>query len=889
MNAVTLPSVTPEAMALLDSVSTPIALVDAAARVAFANRVLRDGEPLQTKSTVLELFGLSADADVLGALERAIAANQSFVADLPARMEGRLWRVCVSSAAKADGLRTLTLEDVSGRRRLRDLLSASDARLELAMAASELAMWDWNVERDEVYYNDQWSVVLGIAPELLLQRTDLAARLVLPPDEPAVLEQFERHYRGETPTFECEYRLTAGDGAVHWFAARARVVQRDTGGQPLRVIGVLRDVTRRRNSQVEAQEAQQRWERAVRGTSDGLYDWDLSTGHVWYAARFREILGYEADEFPDTFTAFQRALHADDRKPALERIRAHLESGGPLDVRCRLQRKDGAVVWCRLRGQAERDAAGRPRRLAGSISDISAQIQAEEALVRSHDFYGTIINSSPLLIGYLDREERIVFANPLFQEIVGPVSEAGVPLNAVLSASRHAELRPVTRRALAGETVTFQSQMKNAAGKDLELETVLVPHRSDDGTVSGCFVVSRDVTEHRLLEAELRQSQKMEAVGRLTGGIAHDFNNLLSVILGNLQLLARSLRETPRLRKHAETGLRAAVRGGELTRRLLAFARQQVLEPRVLDVNELVVGMYELFRRALADDVEISHQLEPELWPVRADPGQLENAVLNLVINARDAMPNGGVVRIVTRNLEFFAANTGEQNVPPGAYTVVEVSDSGSGMSPDVLKRAFEPFFTTKEVGKGSGLGLSMVYGFVKQSGGYVTLTSTENAGTTVHLYFPRALSQADTLRNEGRAVAEPVSGSETILVVEDDTEVRETAIELLRSLGYHTLDAATGPQALQQFMQHPEVALVFSDVMLPGGMLGTQLIHKLRERRPGLKVLLTSGCAGDAAAAALAESNHEVLTKPYPLEELARRVRALLDDVHGEQQRVRA
>ncbi len=757
---------------LLDAVSVPVALVDDSGCIAFANRVLREHMPLHARSMVIELFGLAAERDTLLRLQRALANNEDFVCDLPARVEGHLWRVRCAGAEQPDGLRTLTLEDVSGRRRLRDLLRASNARLDLAMAASALAMWDWNVQHDEVYYNDQWSTVLGIAPEALLRRTDLAARLLLPAEDANVLTSFERHYRGETDVFEAEYRLTTGDGAVRWFSARAKVVQRDAAGHALRVIGMLRDITRQRDSQEEANEAQLRWERAVRGTSDGLYDWNLSTGHVWYAARFREILGCGTQDFPDTFTAFQQRLHVDDRQSVMECIRLQLENRSELDVRCRLQHKNGSFVWCRLRGQAERDAAGRPRRLAGSISDISAHVEAE--------------------------------------------------------------------------------------------------------------------SERRLLEAEWRQSQKMEAVGRLTGGIAHDFNNLLSVILGNMQLLVRSLQETPRLRRHAETALRAAMRGGELTRRLLAFARQQVLEPRVLDVNELLAGMYEIFRRTVASDIEIQHEFEPELSPIKADPGQLENAVLNLIINARDAMSTGGVIRLVTRNVQVAAANTNEQSVPPGAYSVVEVSDSGVGMSAEVAKRAFEPFFTTKADGKGSGLGLSMVYGFVKQSGGCVVLTSVEGTGTSVHLYFPRVDAQPSPVQLDGHGSVEVAHGTETVLVVEDDVEVRETALELLRSLGYHTLGAATGTQALELFMKHPKIALVFSDVMLPGGMLGTQLVHKLRERRPGLKVVLTSGCTDDDAAPAMMELPQGLLPKPYSLEELARRVRGALDEIQEGQQRAR-
>jgi PAS domain S-box-containing protein len=883
MSAV-VPIAAAQGVSLLDTVSTPIALVDATGRVTFANRSLRDIVPVYPRTRVDELFGLGADPEVLAALNKALAANEPFVGDLPSRLEGRLWRVHASAAEGPDGWRTLSFEDITERRRLRDLLRASDARLELAMAASELAMWDWDVARDEVYYNDQWSIVLGIAPEALLQRTDLAARLMLPEDQPEVLEQFERHYHGETPSFESEYRLQAGDGSMRWYAARAKVVRRDAEGRALRVIGVLYDVTRRRNAQQEAHEAQLRWERAVRGTSDGLYDWDLSTGHVWYAARFREILGYAASEFPDRFTAFQNALHADDRSTVMERIRAHLEGGVELDVRCRLRRKDGAYLWCRLRGQCERDAAGRPRRLAGSISDISAQIAAEDALRRSQSFYDTVINSLPLLIAYADSNERIVFANRFFQEFFGAApDEHGLPAAEVLGAETYAAIRPSALRALAGQTVDLQGPVRNREGKCLNLDATLVPHR-EGNRVSGCFVVARDVTERVLLEAELRQSQKMEAIGRLTGGIAHDFNNLLSVILGNLQLLVRSLQETPRLLKQAETALRAAMRGSELTRRLLAFARQQVLEPSILDVNELIVGMYELFRRALAPDVEVRHELAPYLWPIKVDPGQLENAVLNLVINARDAMPNGGIVRIVTRNVEINSGNTGEQNPPDGAYTVVEVSDSGCGMSPEVLKRAFEPFFTTKDVGKGSGLGLSMVYGFVKQSGGYITMSSTEGVGTTVQLYFPRAHG-TPAANHPSRAPSELARGTETVLVIEADHAVRETAIELLSSLGYRPLAAASEAQARELFARHPEIALVFSDVMLPGGVLGTQLVAQLRERRPEVKVLLTSGCMRDAESRARVEVPDEVLTKPYSLEELARRVRCALGERHEEQQ----
>jgi PAS domain S-box-containing protein len=762
-------------------------------------------------------------------------------------------------------------------------LRASEARLDIAMEASELSMWDWNVARDEVYYNDQWRTSIGVDPQVLLQREELSERLMLPSQDAAVLDQFEKHFHGAAPVFECEYRLPTTFGEPKWFLARAKVVRRDASGRALRVLGVLRDISGRKQSEQVSTDVQQRWERAVRGTSDGLYDWNLLTGHVWYAARFREIVGCGAADFPDTFNAFQNVLHADDRLRVLNKIRAHLENQVRLDMRCRVLTRSGGTLWCRLRGEAERDAAGRPLRLAGSVSDISAQIDAEEALSRSQSFYGTILDSLPLFISYADRDERVVYANRSFQDFLGvPLSDSrGRGISEVIGDKRYSTIAPYFREALQGRTVESQGRLRDQHGTPLDIEAIFLPHYDERGEVQGCFVAARDVTEKRLLEAELRQSQKMEAVGRLTGGLAHDFNNLLAVIVGNMQLLSRSLRETPRLLRLADTAMKAAMRGAELTRRLLAFARQQVLEPRVVDLNTLVAGMYELLRRSLTGDIEIRQRLAPDIWASKVDPGQLENAVLNLVINARDAMPDGGVITLSTRNLTLESDRTlGDGALRAGDYAVLEVADTGAGMTPETLKRVFEPFFTTKDVGKGSGLGLSMVYGFVRQSGGHVTIGSAPGEGTVVQLCFPRTWASVDQARADTGITLELPHGRETILVVEDNREVRSTAVDVLGSLGYRLLEASNGHQALEQSVQHPDIALVFSDVMLPGGLLGTHLANKLRERRPGLKVLMTSAFSDSAIMhRGILDGSMEVLTKPYRVEDLARRVRAILDE----------
>jgi PAS domain S-box-containing protein len=840
------------------------------------------------------LGGPAGNASVHQRLRNAILAAEDFTAEwlFHRRNDTALWtRVSARAFDKNSNRVVITLEDITDFKRARESLRASEARLELAMEASELSMWDWNVELDEVSYNEQWRVSLGIEPRELLKREALADRLMLPPDD-GVLEQFERHFNGAAAYFQSEYRLPTRDGTYKWFLAHAKVMRRDATGKALRVIGVLQDISRSKQDQRTALEVEQRWERAIRGTSDGLYEWNLLTGHVWYASRFRDIIGCSDENFANTFQAFQNVLHPQDRSGVLSKIRSHLENQSRLDLRCRVVARDGNIVWCRLRGEAERDASGRPARLAGSLSDITAQIEAEKALSRSQDFYGNVLDSLPLFVAYADRDERVVYANRMFQTFFAtPLADArGRVMRDVIGDRRYAAIGPYVREALQGKALEGQGRHRDANGKSVDLEAAFIPHYDDAGEIQGCFVAARDITEKRLLEAELRQSQKMEAVGRLTGGIAHDFNNLLSVIVGNMQLLTRSLQGSPRLLKQADTALNAAMRGAELIKRLLAFARQQVLEPKIVDLNALVGGMYELLRRSLTGDIEIHRQLAADTWFTRADPGQLENAVLNLAINARDAMSSGGVITIATRNVTIGIDRLPrEDGLTPGEYAVLEVTDTGSGMSAETVKRAFEPFFTTKEVGKGSGLGLSMVYGFVKQSGGHVHIASVPQQGTTVQLYFPRSLAEADRLPVEGASQTDLPRGSETVLVVEDNVEVRATTVEILTSLGYRVLEASNGHQALEHFMRQPDIALVFTDIMLPGGLLGTQLVEKLIERRPELKVLLTSGFSDSSLMhRSMLDGTADLLLKPYQLEELARRVRAQLDG-NEENQRVPA
>jgi PAS domain S-box-containing protein len=388
----------------------------------------------------------------------------------------------------------------------------------------------------------------------------------------------------------------------------------------------------------------------------------------------------------------------------------------------------------------------------------------------------------------------------------------------------------------------------------------------------------RRAESHAETEEQLRQSQKMEAVGQLTGGIAHDFNNLLTVILGNAEMLSDELAKNSRHQRMAKTLQMATERAAELTRGLLAFSRRQTLAPVVLDLNEVVSQMNGLLRRTLGEHIEIVVETGADLWPVEADRAQLESAILNLAVNARDAMPKGGRLTIKTANVVLGQHPiTATKVTEPGSYVELAVTDTGVGMPSEVRERVFEPFFTTKEVGKGTGLGLSMVYGFIKQSGGYVTIDSAPGEGTTVKLYLPQA-SGATAATGTAESVAVP-TGTETVLVVEDDPLVRDYVTGQITRLGYRVVAASDGPSALAELAKPIPVDLLYTDMVMPGGMNGKQLADEARRRRPGLKVLFTSGYAENV----IAESGGpdviaDILAKPYTKEQLAKKLRATLD-----------
>jgi len=394
------------------------------------------------------------------------------------------------------------------------------------------------------------------------------------------------------------------------------------------------------------------------------------------------------------------------------------------------------------------------------------------------------------------------------------------------------------------------------------------------------FFIGRDMAERVALESQLRQAQKMEAVGQLTGGVAHDFNNILTVIIGMTELLSDELAGNAQLKPIVDAIDEAATRGAELTRRMLAFARKQPLQARALDLNDVVSRSVKLLERILGEHIAVKPVLASNLWKALADPSQLEDTILNLAVNARDAMPKGGQLVIDTGNAvldEQYAAHNVE--VTPGEYVAVSITDSGAGMPPEILERVFEPFFTTKAAGQGTGLGLSMVYGFVKQSRGHVKIYSEVGHGTRITVYLPRAVEAAREAAQSASPVRADLAGHETILVVEDSNAVRRVAVKILQGLGYQVREAEDGPSALAILKQPGNIDLLFTDLIMPHGIDGQELLRRARALRPGLKALFTSGYSEQfIKGRGPTEEGVALLSKPYRTQKLAEAVRAALD-----------
>ena len=583
------------------------------------------------------------------------------------------------------------------------------------------------------------------------------------------------------------------------------------------------------------------------------------------------IKGYAADEIIGQH--FSRFYSEEDLAQALPRraLATALRDG-----RCEMEgwriRKDGGRFWASVVIDPIRDDAGKLMGFAKITRDDSDRRLAKERLAESAELARGVIDGALDAFVQIDDAGVVREWNAQAQTVFGwsKAEAIGSSLWSLIAP-------PTDERRYRLQLARFLRADKEIGGRRLQLEVrrrdgaVLTVELSVTASRCGgrylvnCFV--RDLTEKLAAEAQLRHAQKMEAIGQLTGGVAHDFNNLLMSIIGNLEVLATKLPERGSYGRYVEAALRAAWRGSGLTEQLLAFSRRQEVHLRVVSVERLLRGVTMLCQKTVGEGVEIRVQAQPDLWAARIDPGQFEAAMLNLAANARDAMNWSGRLTVTAENRTIEPR--ADLDLPGGDYVLVLLSDTGCGMSPDVLARAFEPFFTTKEIGKGTGLGLSQVYGFANQSGGAAAIESKQGSGATVRIYLPRADGEVASERSLGDLSLAP-NGTAIVLIVEDDGDLRDMITEVISHLGYRVLAATDGREALAILQTEQPIDLLFSDVVMPSGLSGVELGRSARELRSRLKVLLSSGYVGDATKAEIVRSGFSFISKPYRPAELA-------------------
>ncbi|MFL4991122.1 MAG: PAS domain S-box protein [Microvirga sp.] len=550
-------------------------------------------------------------------------------------------------------------------------------------------------------------------------------------------------------------------------------------------------------------------------------------------------------------------------------------------------RKDGTHFWAHVVIDPIRDARGNLLGYAKITRDLTERKKTQEALRESEERFRLLVQGvTDYAIYMLDPQGHVTNWNAGAQRIKGYTESEILGRHFSQFYTDEDLATELPRRAL--ETAAREGKFEAEGwrlrkdGTRFWASVVIDPIRNDRGELIGFAKITRDITERRHAQealehaqAALFQAQKMEAVGQLTGGVAHDFNNLLTIIVNNLDLLTRNARE-PRDVKLIESAQRAAERGAKLTQQLLAFSRRQPLQPDTHNPNTLIEGFESVLRRACGEMIRLQLSLAPRIRWVSVDAPQFESALLNLIVNARDAMPNGGSLKIMTGNVTLSEMDSTSSDLPPGQYASIAVQDTGTGMTPEIVNRVFEPFFTTKEIGKGTGLGLSQVYGFVTQSGGHIKVDSTPGQGTRVTMLLPAQETGIETSEEEDETERPARDSAGTVLIVEDEPAVLEVASDIFDSLGYDVVTATDANEAIKVLDGNLSIDVLFSDVIMPNGMNGVELSRKAREMRPDLKILLASGYPMSALPSEGLGAGVSFISKPYRWTELAEKLRGL-------------
>ncbi len=758
--------------------------------------------------------------------------------------------------------------DNAERQRAEEQLRQSEAKYRRLVANVPEVVWTIDHNGHVVFVSQTAETLSGYtAEELCGEGKALWLQSIHPEDKERVLKALQLLFTEGKP-FDLEYRLRRKDGQWIWAHGRSVSTYRNNGVRY--ADGLLSDISERK----AATEGMQRLAAIVSASNDAITTVTREGIVTSWNAGARDVYGYSAAEALGRHISF---VTPPDRNDELSGLLGAVADGRTVTVETQRTRKDGVNIDVSLSVAPIKDNAGNVTGLSGNARDITARKKVDEQLQLQSAALGAAANS----IVITDKEGSIVWVNEAFSKITGFPKEEVVGKNPrILHSGNHdkAFYANLWATIIAGKVWSGEITNRRKDGTLYTEEMTITPVRLGSREISHFIAIKQDITERKSLERQLRQAQKMEAVGRLAGGVAHDFNNMLGVITGYCELLSLRSSDDSEVLRHVKEIDAAAKRAAGLTQQLLAFSRKQVLQPRVLDLNEVLRKLNNMLRRLIGDDVElIVRCAASQDLRVRADQNQLEQIVMNLAVNARDAMPDGGKLIIETDSCELDESYALHHNpIRPGVYVRLTVTDTGQGMDQDTLSHLFEPFFTTKEAGKGTGLGLSIVYGIVKQSEGYIWAYSEPGQGTTFKIYLPQRNAALNPVTPQ--PVVESLRGSETVLLVEDDCGFRKVICEFLSGQGYTVWDADSGPAALallERNGKRPEALI--TDIMMPG-MSGRELADDLRSRYEALKVLYLSGYTHDGVVQIRALEDGELfLQKPFALTDLGKKLRQIL------------
>ncbi len=768
-------------------------------------------------------------------------------------------------------------QDINARRAAAEELRVSESRLRLALKAGQMGTFDWDIVTDNIVWSATHYEIFGYdgSDPFPVEFRHFSDRVH--PDDLEVMEAKLRATMASHTEYEIECRIVLPDGSVRWVYGHGRF-ECGPNGQAIRMLGIAQDITRRKATELAIQASEMQYRTLFEMCPDAIYLVDMD-GHIRSAnPAASTITGYTLAELlgmkiQDLDTP-EHAIMVPER---LQRMRV----GEYLRFEIAHRRKGGTPIQLDVRAAAV-EIGGESLVLAFD-RDITAERAAAAALATANDLYRLLADGMQDVITVHDisPQARYLYVSPSGERVTGYRADELVGREYVPEV--HPDDLPALAQAnqanLRGQVTQLEWRSRHKDGRFIWLETVTTPVTDEAGAVTSLISTSRDICERKDMESRLRQAQKLEAIGQLAGGVAHDFNNLLTVVNGCSELLLADLQPGSDRRSLVEAILGAGERGAALTRQLLAFSRQQMLRVEVFDLNHVLTETAELLTRLLGENIALSLSLDPTIGAVKADMGQVDQVIINLAVNARDAMPNGGTLVIGTSTIEFTDSSPlPSPDARPGRFVRLSVTDTGSGITPDVCARLFEPFFTTKPAGKGTGLGLAMVYGIVRQSDGFLTVESEVGRGSTFAVYLP----QHDVEIDSPKSILQPklrTSGTETILVVEDDDSVRALATAILVREGYRVESAADGDTALSVcngLTTPPDVVL--TDVVMPG-MGGRELAETLILRYPLMKVVFLSGyTADDVLRHGIEEDRVAFLQKPYTPDTLARFVRQVLD-----------